>query len=122
MAELTVEVIDMDTYVDLEVSIRAFSMLPLSAISIADSSSNDDPEQTGSVYINPGNYLDVAFVPLITQTNQGDLGNDTYPGGLINFIYVAAPVTLTDTTETGGLLDFYVVRPLGQELIREYWI
>lgn len=119
---ITDEVIDMDTYIDLEVSTPAFSLLPLSAISIADSSSNDDPEQTGSVYINPGNYLDVALVPLITQTNQGDLGNDTYPGGLINFTYVAAPVTVTETTETGGLLDVYVVRPLGQELIREYWI
>lgn len=122
MAELTVEVIDMDTYAELEVATRTFSILPLTLISIGDSSANDDPGKLSLVYINTLNYVYLASTPLVTQTNQGDLGNDTYPGGLINFTYVAVPVILTETTETGGEQDVYVVRPLGQELIKEYWI
>lgn len=122
MPELTVEVIDMDTYAELEVATTTFSILPLTLISIGNSSANDDPGKLSLVYINTLNYVRLASTPLVTQTNQGDLGKDTYPGGLINFTYVAAPVILTETTETGGEQDVYVVRPLGQELIREYWI
>lgn len=90
-ATITVEVIDMDTYAQSEVAIKTFSVLPLSLISIVDSSASDDPEP-GFVYVQTGNYLGYASTTLITQTNQGDLGNDNY-----------------------------MVRPLGQEFIREYW-
>jgi hypothetical protein len=89
---ITVTVIEMDTYTQSEVDIKTFSVLPLSLISIADSSVSDDPEP-GFVYVQTGNYLDYASTTLITQTNQGDLGKDNY-----------------------------IVRPMGQEFIREYWI
>jgi hypothetical protein len=38
------------------------------------------------------------------------------------YLEYAEPTTLTDTVKTGGALNMYIVRPLGQELIQEYWI
>jgi hypothetical protein len=84
---------------------------------------------SGIVHIEPGtvsidtiSYLDRAGVPLITETNQTNTGNDTSVGGFINWNYVATPTVLRETTATGGKLNFYVVQPLGLPLVREYWI
>ena len=38
------------------------------------------------------------------------------------YLDYAEPTTLTDTVQNGGAMNIYIVRPLGQELIREFWI
>jgi hypothetical protein len=120
MALITDTIVE-SQFVSTEVSTRTFSVEPLSGISIL-STSGPTAIEPGAFSINSVNYLDSGVVTLITETNQTNAGNDTYSGGLINFTYVASPVLITETTQVGGQLNFYIVRPLGQELIREYWI
>ena len=65
--------------------------------------------------------LPFSSVPITLNT-----ANNIEPGLVqvptTSYLNYAEPTTITDTVANGGALNVYIVRPLGQELIKEFWI
>jgi hypothetical protein len=71
------------------------------------------------------NTAEFAVLPFSSVPITLNTANNVEPGLVqvpttANLDY-AALTTITDTVANGGALNVYIVRPLGQELIREYW-
>jgi hypothetical protein len=79
-------------YVSAEVASTAFTVLPLSGVPIEFSALSVPAVELGAIQVSTANYLDYAVIPLVIMTTKN------------------------------GNIDTFIVRPLGQELIQEYWI
>lgn len=64
-----------------------------------------------------GNITDIVVQSTADNVETGFVQIST-----VNYVNYAAPTTVTDTVENGGALNMYIVQPLGQALIREFWI
>jgi hypothetical protein len=69
------------------------------------------------------NFPNIITLPQTTQTTEGDLENNLYPVGWTSFLTITFdPPVVSETTEDGGQLNTFIIRPLGFEPLREYWI
>lgn len=117
-------------------------MAEITDIVVQSTAANIEP---GFVSISTANYVNYAAPTTVTDTveNGGALNifmvdpltivpislsvaANLEPGfvliGTADFQGFAVPVTVTETTAAGGRLDVFIVQPLGQALIREFWI
>lgn len=79
-------------YVSAEVASTAFTVLPLSGVPVQFSALSVPAVELGAVQVTTATYANYAVIPLTTMTTKN------------------------------GNIDTFIVRPMGQELIREYWI
>lgn len=79
-------------YIATELAASAFTVLPFSGVEISFTALSVPAIELGAVQINTANYVNYAVIPLTTMTTKN------------------------------GNIDTFIIRPLGQELIQEYWI
>jgi hypothetical protein len=79
-------------YVSAEVASTAFTVLPLSGVPIEFSARSAPAVELGAVQVTTTTYANYAVIPLLTMTTKN------------------------------GNIDTFVVRPMGHELIQEYWV
>jgi hypothetical protein len=79
-------------YVSAELAARAFTVLPFSGVPVQFSALSVPAVELGAIQVNTANYVNYAVIPLVTMTTKN------------------------------GNIDTFVARPLGQEIIKEFWI